>query len=42
MQHISLLLARALEPMLKNVPAHRENSVELIKRIQDMNALENT
>ena len=34
-QRISWLLSRALEPMLKNVPAHLENSYELIKCIQD-------
>ena len=33
-QRISWLLANALKPMLKNVPAHLENSLELIKCIQ--------
>ena len=34
-QRISWLLSRALEPTLRNVPAHLENSYELIKCIQD-------
>ena len=34
-QRISWLLANALKPMLENVPAHLENSLELIKCIQD-------
>ena len=33
-QRISWLLANALKPMLKDVPAHLENSLELIKCIQ--------
>ena len=33
-QRISWLLANALKPMLENVPAHLENSLELIKCIQ--------
>ena len=33
-QRISWLLANALKPILKNVPAHLENSLELIKCIQ--------
>ena len=33
-QRISWLLANALKPMLKHVPAHLENSLELIKCIQ--------
>ena len=33
-QPISWLLANALKPMLKNVPAHLENSLELIRCIQ--------
>ena len=33
-QRISWLLANALKPMLKNVPAHLENSLELIRCIQ--------
>ena len=37
-QRISWLLSRALEPMLRNVPAHLENSYELIKCIQDGDA----
>ena len=34
-QRISRLPSRALEPMLKNVPAHLESSYKLIKCIQD-------
>ena len=33
-QRLSWLLANALKPMLKDVPAHLENSLELIKCIQ--------
>ena len=33
-QRISWLLANALKPMLKNVPAHLQNSLELIRCIQ--------
>jgi len=33
-QRLSWLLANALKPMLKDVPAHPENSLELIKCIQ--------
>ena len=34
-QRISWLLANALKPLLKNAPAHLENSLELIRCIQD-------
>ena len=34
-QRISWLLSKALKPLLTSVPAHLENSYELIKRIQD-------
>ena len=33
-QRISWLLANALKPMLKDIPAHLENSLKLIKCIQ--------
>ena len=34
-QRISWLLSKALKPLLTSVPAHLENSYELIERIQD-------
>jgi len=34
---MSWLLAKVLKPMLKDIPAHLENSLELIKCIQASN-----